>query len=183
MRVIVAGTSPRILEDKAKELLKTGYVIGLNGTVHIPHVVEEMKSYVLADFGTNSICTNLIAPIMELKCLKYIRYSAVAEKMVFDNKVEGVVWFTPNKHDYPKRNFMVLGMDNNSATAGISLAKELGATEIVLVGVDFYDEKNAIDGVPVGYEGQSDSVNRFIRDCPMPHIYKTCEGPLQVPML
>ena len=184
-RIIIGGGSPNIFHLPA-EILNTGPVIGVNKWYKVHP--ERMDYWICADTG--AFYRDFKDDIPLIKCPKFMR-----KRQMTDPEEacvpEGIAdfWFeTTPGFDLPCYKWWdeSLRMVSTTATAAIDLARIMGASEIVLYGVDICGRTH-FDGEDYGFDWtlHAEQFNRLLRELKkyVP-IYKTNpDSPIDCPML
>ena len=177
MRYIVAGTSPHIA-DAPLSLMKENPVIGVNQAYRIPLVNDHMNHWICWDSDErhqNNIrdWETHIRP----ECKVYMRDDPDGRNKAAQTS-NRINYFEASTDEHPmhRKNteFMYLTMRGSTATTACGLAYMLGATEIILVGIEFMGVKHAFGG-KMFCDHPGDNLiraNRFFDDFIIP-TYKT----------
>lgn len=187
MEFVIAGNSPRLTDNL---LLLTGRrVVALSTTALHPFIRSKMDYWLIVSpykmvkeghLPPNPEMVELIKNTPDVP--KYIQYNPTAWERMKD-WADNIVWWTYNKKIPGHEDLLELKYYSDSATAGMSLARFLGATKIILVGVDIKDGKFE----NVSGEGEQPAmmlkeINRYFREG-QPQgvkVFKTTECDLEV---
>ncbi len=178
-RFIVAGYSPRLAEVPT-EFYSTGKVIGVNQSYR--QINSYLDAWLLWDHHTHTTHKE-IHDHERIRCPKFVRSDPNNE--AFFGSERGIFWYEsafkrlPLTWEVP----LCLSLSGSSITAACNLGLVLGATEIVLVGVDFIGDKRL-----GGHQYSGDDTGRmcqlackYFQHFPIP-VYKTVkESMLSLP--
>lgn len=175
MRFIVAGYSPR-LKEVPLSFLDSGKVIGVNQTYRI--INDYLDAWLLWDHNISTTHKE-IHDHKHIRCPKFVR-SDPNNKEFFGNE-RGIFWFQSARKRLPLTWELPLHLSfsGSSITAAANLALVLGASEIILVGVDFIGKQRAC-GWQYPYsdlESMARLTSIYFKNFPIP-VYKTVEESL-----
>jgi hypothetical protein len=171
-RYIVAGYSPRLTETP-EDIYATGRVIGVNQTFRV--INRYLDAWLLWDHHKSTTHVEIEGHSV-IQCPKFIRNDPNNQEYFKGQR--GILWFqSAGKQtiatcwETPLR----LGLWGSSITAACNLAFLLGASEIVLVGVDFIGNERVggwkyAESDP--FASACQEANRFFHQFPIP-VYKT----------
>ncbi len=145
-RVIVGGYSPRI-NDVDPEFLKTGAIIGVKGWAK----VHPCDYWIGLDTGLiykrdfddkDARYKDYPKYVRDITAPKFLRKPNPSSETFVPSDF-GIFFEKAHQGTVPTKWNKTLQFSNTTATAAISLAIVLGATEVVLVGVDFIGDTRA----------------------------------------
>jgi hypothetical protein len=182
-RFIIVGYSPYALQVDPK-FLKTGRVIGFNESYKVYDVNVNMDFWVVWD-DTYKSQQMLLTAQNVITCPMFIR-DTLDNRRFYDHR-RGHFWYTEAMptQSYPRtwEEPLRLSLRGSTATAAVNLAIIMGATEIVLVGVDFIGTIRASGSLAPNVEKNAQLFNEYKELLPVP-IYKTVrESPIDLPTL
>ncbi|HIG58750.1 MAG TPA: hypothetical protein EYQ21_05075 [Flavobacteriales bacterium] len=185
-RFIVAGYSPR-LSEVPEEFYDTGIVIGVNQTYR--QINSYLDAWLLWDHHITTTHKEMHDVIEIVRCPKFIRDDEGGNNQHKWGKERGIFWYSDAGRNLLPLIWgppnLQLKLAGSSITAAANLALILGATEIVLVGIDFIGNQRlkgfTYPGDDLGHLCQL--ANTFFKDFPIP-IYKTVkESMLSLPLM
>jgi hypothetical protein len=162
MRFIIAGTS-KYIHRVPERFLDNASVIAVNCAPLIERVGRNLGWHLVWD--TDDI--QEVALLYEACRTPACRYLRLTEND-YQFSFPGLKWYTERD----------IKMKRSICTAGADLARQLGATEIYLVGIDFLHDSP-------GWDAEHrrlccEAANEFFRDFPIP-VFKTVENsPLEL---
>lgn len=178
-RAIIGGASPHI-RNLPSSLLETGFIIGINKwAAEYPcnywiglDTGVNWRKYVLNDGKYPKEPKFLKA----LTCPKFMRQPNISSES-FVPEDAGIFFTTAQGKEIPTKWDGRLRWESSTAMAAINLAIILGASEVVLYGVDFVGNARA-DGSeyhrPDFWEQHKEPINRLLRDYQeLVPVYKT----------
>jgi hypothetical protein len=187
-RFIIAGYSPR-LNEVPVEFYATGTIIGVNQTYR--HINKYLDAWLLWDHHITTTHKEMHDAWERISCPKFIRDDDGGNNRSKWGHHRGIFWYhgdsgsplhvLPLSWEIPLR----LQICGSSITAACNLALILGATEIILVGVDFIGNKRL-----GGWEYPISDLDKmcqyaceYFKTFPIP-VYKTVkESKLSLPFM
>lgn len=187
-RFIIAGYSPR-LNEVPVEFYTTGRVIGVNQTYR--QINKYLDAWLLWDHHITTTHKEMHDAIETIQAPKFIRNDDGGNNWQKWGSYRGIFWYEGSDnqplHTLPLtwENPLRLKISGSSITAACNLALILGATEIILVGIDFIGNKRL-----GGWEYPINDLDKmcqyackYFKDFPIP-VYKTVkESKLSLPLM
>ncbi len=177
VRFIICGHSPRI-NFVNEDFLRTGMVISINQSITVQQVNKQADYWMVWDEHKSStrqemeLALKMMPPITKTQML--VRDTPLnREWMEMKEKTDRVTWF--GETNKPSSHEIKLSIKCNSAEPACHLAVLLGATEIILVGVDFVGKVRA-NGTRFRAGPVLDNINEYLKNLILlskVKIYKT----------